>query len=427
MGKKIFKIFSIIFLLACICFYGYRLVHYYKVFNTKEEVTTYTYLHKKIINNSYINGDLLKNDEEYIYNSKYTNNYVKYSGLLWQIISISLDGEIKMVSKDNLLVLANSSKEDKSIIYEYLNDKATPLYRNLEAADAYLSNTKVCTDIIEDVDNPTCDKSEDYLIGILSINDYILTGGSDGFVKAQYSYWLSNMKDENRYYYVNEEGKIKSTKVAHNYGIKPVITLNNEVYYSSGTGSLEDPYIIGEKDDNFLNQKHINEFVSFNNQTWKIIDQDSIGTKIMLNGVLEDKRYFDKKTNLYTSSSIYKYLNNDYYNSLENKDMLVKGKFYIGYYNSNNNYDYKSIYENEVEAYVGLPSLNDLYVMDYTGIYTLTPVYDGSKTIYVLSSDNTIYTDRIHINRSVRPVLYLNSNLKVKGGSGSEEDPYVLE
>ena len=33
-GKLLFKIFSILFMLGCIIYYGYRLVHYYKIYST---------------------------------------------------------------------------------------------------------------------------------------------------------------------------------------------------------------------------------------------------------------------------------------------------------------------------------------------------------------------------------------------------------
>ena len=96
-GKTIFKILSILFMLGCMGYYGYRLVHYYKIYSTNsswEEVEVIL-LSNKIINNSYINGDLSKLDDGFVYNYEKSNNYVKYSGMLWYIEKIESDGRIR--------------------------------------------------------------------------------------------------------------------------------------------------------------------------------------------------------------------------------------------------------------------------------------------------------------------------------------------
>ena len=430
MGKKLFKIFSILFILACIGFYGYRLIHYYKIYSTNsdwEEIEQVP-LYKKIITNSYTNNDLSKLDDEYVYNYKYNNNYVKYSGMLWRIEKISEDGKIRLVSTENASVLTNSSPFEESFISKYLNDEKSVVYRNLESPDSYLTKTKVCLDNITNMENITCENVKEYLIGIPSIKDYQITGGIEGFIKSDVEYWLSNVSDESQYY-INSDGEVKKTKVTHQYEIKPVITLSNEVSYSEGNGSVESPYIIGERKLNVLNQKFINEYVSFNNQTWKIIDQDDIGTKVVLDGVLENKRVFDKKYNTFSSSKLFKYLNGDYYNSFSSsdKEKMVKGKWYTGLFTSEEGYDYNSIYKNSVESYVGLLNINDIGLLEYENVFTLTPSDSKKDVIYTVGSDKTVYLDSSNKNKNIRPVIYLNPNITISSGNGSKEEPYVME
>ncbi len=430
MGKKLFKIFSILFILSCVGFYGYRLVHYYKIYSTNSdwEEAELTPLYKKIINNSYTNNDLSKLDNEYVYNYKNNNNYVKYSGILWRIEKISEDGKIRLISTENASVLTNSSPFEESFISKYLNDEKNSIYRNLENPDSYLEKTEVCLDNIIDMENITCENVKEYLIGIPSIKDYQLSGGIEGYIKSDVEYWLSNVSNETQYY-VSKDGEVKKTKVTHQYVIKPIITLSNEVNYSDGNGSIETPYIISERKLEVLNQKFVNEYVSFNNQIWKIIDQDDVGTKIVLDGVLESKRIFDKKYNKFSTSKLFNYLNGDYYKSISDKgkEKMVKGKWYTGLFVSEDGYDYNSIYKDSVEAYVGLLNINDIGLLEYENVFTLTPSDSKKDVIYTVGSDKTVYLDSASKNKSIRPVIYLNPNITVIGGNGSKEEPYVVE
>lgn len=430
MVKKIFKIFSILFILGCIGFYGYRLVHYYNIYskNSSWEEAETTPLYKKIITNSYVNNDLSTLNDGYVYNYKSDKNYVKYSGNLWRIETIESDGKIRLISVNNGPVMTNSTPFNESFISKYLNDVNSVIYRNLDNPDSYLAKTSVCLDDIADTENITCDQKEDYLIGIPSMNDYKITGGIEGFIKNNKEFWLSNVNEKSQYY-ISDTGEVKKTKVTHQYEILPVITLSNEVNYNKGDGSIENPYIVGEEVPNFLNQKGINEYVSFADKVWKIIDQDDLGTKVVLDGTLEDKMTFDKKYNTFKGSKIDTYLNGTYYKSFSEEDRgkIVKGKWYIGKYVSDNGYDYNSIYESSYEAYVGLLNVNDLGLLEYNSVWTLTPSDGGKDVIYTTSSDGNVYTDSVKKTRYVRPVLYLDSNIEIKGGNGSKEEPYVME
>lgn len=428
MNKKIFKIGSIVVIVGLIIFYGYRLIHYYKIYNPKgsSDEVVQTLLSKKIINESYVNNNLVLSNDVYNYIGKTTNNYLKYSGMLWQIISINKEKEIKIVLKDNLVNLVNNDSFDKSYIKDYLIDETSNLYKNLESPEAYLTDTLVCLDEVTDIEELTCNTSKKYKIGLLSLNDYAITGGINGFLNNDSDFWLSNYNAD-ALYYVSSNNQIETTKVNHNYGVRPVVTLNKDILFIGGSGTIDDPYLLGEEKNPILNQKNINEYISFSNKTWKIIAQEDIGTKVLLNEPLQEKMIFAKKENLYKDTSIYDYLNKDFYNNLENKDKIIKGNWYVGYYNNTNNYNYKSIYESKIEGYVGLLNLNDFFINTYSNTFTLTPVSENSRTVYVVNDDNQVYGDTVNKNRNIIPVIYLDSNMQIKSGTGSLEDPYIME
>ena len=120
MGKKIFKICSVLFILVCIAFYGYRFYHYYNIYhkNSNWNEVEHTALHKAVLTNSYVNNDLSKLDDGYVYNYKNDRNYVKYSGNLWRIEKIESDGKIRLIALNSGPVLSNSSVFKESFIFK---------------------------------------------------------------------------------------------------------------------------------------------------------------------------------------------------------------------------------------------------------------------------------------------------------------------
>ena len=60
--------------------------------------------------------------------------------------------------------------------------------------------------------------------------------------------------------------------------------------------------------------------------------------------------------------------------------------------------------------------------------WTITPRQDLTGTVFSVSSAGYVYYNgSAYINYGVRPVVYLNSAIKVITGSGTKESPYILE
>ena len=142
-----------------------------------------------------------------------------------------------------------------------------------------------------------------------------------------------------------------------------------------------------------------------------------------------DGRTYDISKNQDGSVVAISSLNNNYYNSFSDadKEKIVKGKWFVGAFTSDDGYDYESVYTNSIEAYVGLLSINDLGLLEYNNVWTLTPSTSKNDVIYTVGSDGTVYSDSIGKTKYVRPVLYLDSNIKITDGKGSKEEPYVVE
>ena len=230
----------------------------------------------------------------------------------------------------------------------------------------------------------------------------------------------------------------------------------------------------------------VNNYVTFNNEVWRIIGvipiEDTDGNvknrfKIIKDESIGNELWEKSSTNNWTTATLNTYLNNDYYNTLSSnaKNMVGTTKYYLGgYENSRITTDIMWQYERKNEAnrtryYYGTNPImqNDankkiaiMYASDYgyaaskectstlfnyndLNCKTTNNWLDKSVSTWLLSQNSTnpyrafaVYTggivdnggnSDISLNKyGVRPVLSLSSNVKISGGEGTSQKPYML-
>ena len=121
-GQKLFLIISILFIIGCFVFYGYRTYHYYHL--THDIVKNITLKEKlTALNNiEYQNDGLYEKSGYFYYKGLDVNNYVYYSGRLFRIIDIN-DG-IRMIEDETTTNLVWTFDSD------YKVTKTIPVDRN---------------------------------------------------------------------------------------------------------------------------------------------------------------------------------------------------------------------------------------------------------------------------------------------------------
>ena len=67
-----------------------------------------------------------------------------------------------------------------------------------------------------------------------------------------------------------------------------------------------------------------------------------------------------------------------------------------------------------------------LYNSSVYSHWTLTPKASDSSNVFSVYSSGSVISEYAYTTRGVSPTLYLNSNVKISGGSGTEESPYTL-
>ena len=447
--KKVLKITPVLVLLniliiIIICtFYLLRFIKYYRLEHNTKPGETVKLVDTLIKKQSYL--DITKGlvlDEEtnvYTYLGEIDDNYLSYSGMLFRIMSIDEEKNVRLVSEDILTYMYSGLENgyEESFVNKWLNSsdgKYSGVFENiLYNKDNILVNSEVCSDVIDDLNNITCDKVNDsYKVGMLSLNDYKVAGGKKSYLYNGKSYYLSSLNSENGNYYMLESGDIalnvSNSKVS---GVRAVITINGNLDLISGDGSKNNPYIIENHEVTKLSEAYVGQYISIGEYTYKIVELNDDKVKVAMVGVLKDGEEnleieFSKTTNKYSKDTIVgKYLNNDYYNSIENKEIIVEGEYPVGSIVLSD-LDYTKVYSKTSKAYIGMLTFGDMFVHEYNNIFTLSKGLEANNFINVINEEGHVYSDYNYNKYNVRPAMYLKGDLNIISGIGSEHGPYQL-
>ncbi|MFI3307589.1 MAG: hypothetical protein R3Y21_03375 [Mycoplasmatota bacterium] len=422
--ENIFIIASIIFILFMIIYYGNRLVYYYKIEHPDVESETVYLTDILISTESLSSPGLIKDGDTYYYSGLVDDNYLEYSGILFRIVGINEDSTITLVADQNITLLNYNNYIDYLNETEVLN---SGIFAN-NINPYFLVNTSICDDTVDDIDNITCDsQSSDYLVNLLSLNDYVKAGSIDSYLYNESYFYTSTITSDNNYYYVFDLGGVSSKETTdyQNYGIRPTITLKADINLISGDGTVNSPYTIESETANSLADANIYDYVNYSNQTFQIIGKEEEKVLVVLNDYLQVdgemiSRSFDDSTSIYdTDTIIGSYLNNEYYNSLENQDYIITSNFYNGEYSLNTNYEYFDIFNSYITANIGLLKIGDFTLGNVNDIFLMN---NDDQLNYIIK-DNKLYGDEKTSEYYIIPVLYLDATLLIDG-LGTIDSPY---
>lgn len=428
-----------------VIFYGTRFIFYYNKFNGKKTSDgTVSLVNEILKKQSYVDLTTgLVFDEEnniYRYKGNVDDNYIEYSGILYRIIGIDNENNVKAVS-DNVVTLMYSGLEkgfSKSYVNKWLNKsdvEHSGIYKNtMYGSEEYLSYTYMCNDVIDDLANITCeDNTNDYEMTLLSLYDYANAGGKESYLNNGESFYLSTLDSNKGNYFITESGEVGINKITSKvYGVRPVITFTGKTKLLSGNGTKNEPYRIESHDINNINDVYVGDIIKFNDSTYKVVSKDEKGIRAALNGVLtidgkEVTRKFNNSNSRLSANSgnLGRYLNVDYYQSMENKDYLDGNYWYVST-QTLNNLDYSKVYDSKTFLRIGILGLSDLFINEVNNVFTVTRGIESDDVILVLNKDGNIYSDLVTSSYNIRPVFNFKNNIEIKSGKGTVDSPYVL-
>ncbi len=207
-------------------------------------------------------------------------------------------------------------------------------------------------------------------------------------------------------------------------------------------------------------------YVSFHGELWRIIGIFDGKMKIIRNESIGEMPWDSGNTNDWESSSLYRYLNTTYYNSLNNpyKMMIENATWMVGGWKTpeittSQMYEYERNTKGASSSslittgYVGLMNASD-YGYASSGCYEKETLnnygisictntnwlkLENSECEWTITSNSLdagatfcvhpegCFNHPMNRSFSVRPVLYLKSNVYISGGEGTHMDPYTLE
>ena len=415
--EKIFIITSIVVIMTIFFIYLYRLIHYYRLEHIKFKVNT---LIQELTSNvtSSNDGLYILDENNYFYKGVNVNNYVWYSGNLYRIVSIN-GTNIKLISDSNLTTISwgNSNSFKESYVYLWLNNTEETKSVYLESVfnnQVYLKEFSKCNESI----NKNCVNQSNYLVGLLTRSEYLNAGGKLSYLNNESNYWIIDDTNEIEKSYVFKEGGLGSetteTSLA-SYGIRPVITINGNITNFKGTGTKEDPYNIIDQLGETISEKKIGEYVTYNGYTFRLLEKQDEGVKLILDGTLEG-------ISVSYSDSI-NYLNNNFKNKFSN---LGTCTYNTGKYGSKTSYNYKNTYTETSKGSIGLPSIGELYVMNGEEYWLINSYDINTSLAYKLNDNSTIIADTKSSKNNLRPVLCVKKDLNIASGDGTKNSPYIL-
>lgn len=398
--QLIFCIISAIFLFGCVIFYGLRFIKYYRIYNPKvDSGDGSVLLAKDIVGKTEFATDdedgLFSSGGNYIYKGDVKNNYLKYNNMLWRIVRINADNSLDIILDDYITLLPWNDKVTSftdSEIYKYLNDDFLSLFDK-----DYLNKTSFCTDELSSLSSITCDnQNSDSYVKLLDVANYLnsVNHGKSYLVDSDEIFWLADYGTD-KIWHTNGIN-VSQSEVNSFYEIRPMVRLRNTITYSTGDGTSEKPFIVGNDDKIKLGSK-----VMLGEDTWIVYDTRN-DIKLMKETPLEKQLDFDKEKLTYKDSLLMTYLNDTYLNSLSYKDMIIDGSWDIGEYKGSI-FDIK---KDTVKAKVGIPNLLDIKFDSGVKSYFTSTINEERVLVY----ENPLRPGKITTYRSVRPCITISKD-----------------
>ena len=407
---------SFIFIIGCVLAFGFGKDNKTEV-SAKTATTSVSTITNALSKTKPVyDGDgLYLNSGNYVFKGKDVNNYLKYSNMLWRIIKTNSDGTIDVVLDNSINSLPWGTLKTsylESDIRKYLNSYFIK-YIDTE----YLEKVTVCTDEVNDLRSFKCNETnnEDY-VRLLTLEEFLES-------KNEGSY----LTDVNSMIWLSTTSKDKIWKISGNNAtlgdankflqIKPVIKIKGNLELLSGTGTKEDPFKI----TNDKNGVQVGSYVKLDNDVYVVYDIANDKLKMSSTQVLPNIMFnpsvalFDVKT----TGTLGWYLNTTYFNTLTYKDLLVNAEWYNGHYTTS----YENSFSAKVVSKIGILDISALKFDDDMRDYYISNSLNRTDVL-VYSSES--YGVKPRDRKNVRTTICI-LNKKVISGTGSKEDPFILE
>ena len=415
------------------------------------------------------NGNVCKNDgTTYNYmggcyiKGQNSNNYVWYNGFMWRIMGINSDNSVRLITDENVTTIpygaANTAltyKTNEGYINDWLNNY---FYENLnntksviQKGNYFCSETTNETTLTEGRTSCTTNNIVNAKIGIISLDEYLLAGGTDSYLNLTMYSWTMTPYNTKNVWNTTFNNNILNNSVTSAVGVRPVINVTSTSKVTKGIGVSNDYYALVEnKTDNKTGKMEDNatsgEYVKLNDKVYRIVSKDNDGIKLILDGYYESTLPFGTSSTYSASEGIGQSLNNDVLTwlGLNNSSTIVESSWYQGTdLNDGFKYTDSMSQSNKVTSKVGLLRLGEMLsghsstilTKNYTenisnndkNVYWLFNKTGNNSTSWIVSGNGAAYKYDVATKFSIRPVIKIKNGLQISKGTGTYDNPLELQ
>ena len=377
-----------------------------------------------------------------VYTGAVENNYIRFSGNLFRIVSVE-NGNVKIVSAEDV----------SNVNYSGLDQWLEYYYDHLaDSSKEYIVKTKYCNDKVTDTTTKKCSsytKEKDvYILSVEDVNNSVDTNAGESYLYSSTIVWLANTKTDKeswatRSVFFGTSDKYSSFSKNYNLGIRPVITIKGSNLITSGTGTENDPYQIDDmktgKPDENLNTRYSGEYIEYSNMLWRIVEVEKSGAiKVISNSnvpIAGEKRisYDSSITNrIYNPNqkgNVGYVINQKVADTIDEK-YFDKTEIEVPIYKKLAKYN-KETTTKKYKVKFHAPDMYDLYTAQNNSLlsgYWLLNSSQNQDVVYMISPIGAVYNTGVPDSNTagIRVIGYLNKNCKIVSGKGTEERPYKI-
>ena len=391
-NEKRFRLISVLFILLCCVFYGYRLIHFYRIFNPSKQENS-GLLSIEIPKNSTLVTEgigLYKLNGAYIYRGNVEDNYIKFSGLTFRILKINYGASTEIILDEpiNILAYGSDKQYEDSDINKYLNEEFVSILNK-----KMLEKMTICNETKEKISDECTDTFEAYST-VLDSKTFLSTINDGTYLTLNNELlWLNDTIKDDLGNVIANQAQISYVDNKESYSIKPIVSLKFDTKILGGTGTKDDPYIVEENDDYVIGKK-----TYLGGYHWIIIGEDKESYTLALDGTLDSLKPFGESFDPKDTDSVAYYLNDEFINLLSFKNDILTTEWEIGNYTNS----YESIENTTKEAKIGMLSVKDFKFGSYDNQYLLLNKNNDNQ-VYVV--DTNMYEVDTSLSKAIRPVV----------------------
>lgn len=375
-------------------------------------------------------------DSDNVYKGNNVNNFIKFSGQLFRIVGLTDEGNIKIVSAEDISYVDYNSVDEwlEKYYLEHINKNSKKYL-----VDYDFCSDKVSKDVVDTVSKCASAKNTKKA-GLLAINEYNKsTKEGESYLYTDTINWTSSALNSKkawttRSFFFDKDSNYLAYSKTYHFAVRPVLVLKKSVKVTSGDGSYTSPFEIGDfkkvKAGSSTTKTRSGEYVSYKNKLYRVVEPNVDGyTKVI--STFNVVKYFDDidKTSIYNpnkKNTVAYYIEN-YTSSYVNTKIFVKHKVEVPIYNKRPSYSGKKTTKTYNIKYAA-PSLYEMYSINNQTNYYIESSKDSSIITY-LSENGTIYNEESGVGYSdlnTKITGYLRSDAVVVSGEGTINNPYKI-